>query len=752
MTRPRTEESAATPPSPAVRFLEPQRRPIVRATDLGGVGVLKHDRLVLLSDATGDIRTDTRGLGLYLADTRILSGWSLRINGARPTVLRSDTGGTDEGAIQLTNPEVRRDLEDKIEPDRVLERQSLAISRHRRLGQAFHERLTIVNHAPHDERITIDLVVDADAADIFEVRGYKRAARGESLPIALRDDRASFSYRGLDGAIRRTHVAVPEADNAAAAPDDPTNPGAVRFRWRRILAPAESTSLEWLVWSDTATSETDDPFPVLPTIEPRPDHERPPLGWSERAASIDSDNELFDRLVERGFSDLTLLTCRGPNPGERFIAAGVPWFTTLFGRDSIIAAYEALPFRPEIAGAVLSVLAARQAIRDDAWRDAQPGKILHELRDGEMARAGELPYDAYYGSVDATPLWLILLGETYDWTGDDALVERLWPNAIAALGWIDEHGDSDGDGFVDYRRRSERGLVNQGWKDSGDGVRDRHGKMLEGPVALAEVQGYVFDAKLRIARLARRRGDEALATRLEAQAEELRRRFEAAFWVEDLQTYAMAIGAGGSHGDAIASNVGHCLWTGIVSKERAPAVIRHLTGTGLDSGWGIRTLASDQVGFTPLGYHTGSVWPHDTAIAAAGLDRYGHESEADDLARRLFEAALTFPDTRLPELFCGFARSDIDVPVPYPVACSPQAWSAAAPLLLLRTMLGLRADAGSRALTLSTPHLPPWLARVTVRELAVGDATVDLLVHRWRGLTSAEVLRKSGDLDVTIRV
>jgi glycogen debranching enzyme len=751
MTRPQTEDRpAASHPSP-VRYVEPRRPPIERATDLGGVGVLKHDRLVLLTDATGDIHSDPRGLGLYLADTRVLSAWSLRVNGARPTVLRSDTGGTDEGAIQLTNPEVRRDVEDKIEPERVLERRSLAISRHRRLGQAFHERITIVNHAPHDERLTVDLVVDVDAADIFEVRGYHRPKRGELLPIAIRSDRATFAYKGLDGLIRRTHVAAPAAE-VGAAPDDPTNSGAVRFRWRQPLKAAETMSLELVVWCDSTTSDDADPFPELPTIEPAPDTARPPLGWNAHAASVDSDNELFDRLVERGFTDLNLLTCRGSNPGERFIAAGVPWFATLFGRDALITAYEALPFRPEIAGAVLSILAARQAVRDDPWRDAQPGKILHEARDGEMARAGELPYAAYFGSVDSTPLWLILLGETHDWTGDDELVERLWPNALAALSWIDTYGDSDSDGFVDYHRRSERGLVNQGWKDSGDGVRDRNGHMLEGPIAMAEVQGYVFDAKRRMAKLARRRGDEALAAKLEREAAELRERFEAAFWVDDLQIYAMAIGAGGRHGDAIASNMGHCLWSGIVSEEHAPAVVRHLTGPALDSGWGIRTLASGEPGFTPLGYHTGSVWPHDTAIAAAGLDRYGRTVEADDLARRLFEAALTFPDIRLPELFCGFARSEISVPVPYPVACTPQAWSAAAPLLLLRTMLGLRANAGSKSLELVQPHLPPWLARVTVRELAVGDASVDLLVHRWRGLTSAEVLRKTGDVDVTIRV
>ena len=442
----------------------------------------------------------------------------------------------------------------------------------------------------------------------------------------------------------------------------------------------------------------------------------------------------------------------GPAEGQRYIAAGVPWFTTLFGRDSIITAIQTLAFRPQIAVETLEVLASLQATELDEWRDAEPGKILHELRMGETARAGELPHSPYYGSVDATPLWLILLGETFDWTGDRDLVDRLWPNAIAALRWIDEWGDRDGDGFVEYERRSKRGLLNQGWKDSGDAIRDRHGREARPPIALAEVQGYVYDAKHRLARLARMRGDIELAVRLDREADELQKRFEEAFWVEDQRYYAMALDGEKRQADAIASNAGQCLWTGIVSPSRARDVADRLLSPSLYSGYGLRTYAADQPGFNPFGYHTGTVWPHDTSLAAAGLKRYGFQDEANRVVGHVFEAAQHFEAFRLPELFCGFDRETAPMPVPYPVACSPQAWSAGATFMFLRTMLGLRAHADQRELELLRPNLPDWLGKVTVTNLRVGDASVDLLFHRWRGTTSAEVLRKVGDVSVTIRL
>ena len=449
-------------------------------------------------------------------------------------------------------------------------------------------------------------------------------------------------------------------------------------------------------------------------------------------------------------SDLRLLQSIDPM-GEPFIAAGVPWFTTLFGRDSLITSLQCLPFLPRLALETLEILARRQATAEDPWRDAEPGKILHELRTGEMSRTGELPFSPYYGSVDATPLWLILLGETYDWTGDDGLIERYWPNALAALDWIDTWGDRDGDGFVEYERRAETGLRNQGWKDSTDAIRWLDGNLAETPIALAEVQGYVFDAKRRMARLARHRGESPLADRLEADALVLQGRFIERFRLPD-GSIAMALDRAKRPVDAVGSNAGHCLWTGIVSPEGAPAAAAALGTKAMDSGWGLRTYAADQPGYNPIGYHTGTVWPHDTAIAAAGLRRYGLDAAAGTLSGGLLSAAQHFPAFRLPELFCGFDRAATGAPIAYPVACSPQAWAAGASLMIIGTILGLQADAAAHRLTLDRPNLPSELTKVVVRGVRVGEATCDLLLHRWRGLTSAEVLRKDGPLEVVVRL
>jgi glycogen debranching enzyme len=429
----------------------------------------------------------------------------------------------------------------------------------------------------------------------------------------------------------------------------------------------------------------------------------------------------------------------------------VPWFTTLFGRDSLITSLQTVSFAPRLAIQSLEILAKRQATAVDAWRDAEPGKILHEFRTGEMSRTGELPFAPYYGSIDSTPLWLILLGETHDWTGDDGLVDRLWPNALAALEWIDRWGDRDGDGFVEYERRAETGLRNQGWKDSSDSIRWLDGSLAETPIALAEVQGYVFDAKRRIAGLARRRGEVALADRLENEASVLQRRFAERFRLAD-GSIAMALDGAKRAVDSIGSNAGHALWSGIVRAEDAPAAAAALGSSAMVSGWGLRTFGANQPGYNPIGYHTGSVWPHDTAIAAAGLRRFGLDDAADTLASGLLAAAQHFPAFRLPELFCGFDRASTGAPIPYPVACSPQAWAAGAVLMLIRTMLGLQADAANRRLTLDRPILPAGLTKVVIRGLRVGDASCDLLLHRWRGLTSAEVLRKDARLEVVVRL
>jgi glycogen debranching enzyme len=741
---------------PAMRAVAPPERTIVHATDLGGVGVLKHGDHYLLTDPFGDIHPGSRGLGLYRGDTRVLSCAAVTVDGARPALLRGDTADNFRSTIQLTNADMRRNPADKIAADRVLARQSLGIARHRVIDGGLRERLVVTNFTEHQEALTIELALGADFADIFEVRGYQRERVGTCLPILVEPGRVVFGYRGLDHVLRRTQVAFTRGDVGPVAEGTGGDGAALIVRWHRTIAPGAAVELAWTVWSDESADPDGTAALVSGPGAPPDVKEAVPAAayraWREGVTGVASDYEPFDRLIQRSVADLRLLLDDGPGPGEHYLAAGVPWFTTLFGRDALISAYEAIAMRPALAVATLEVLAVRQATADDPTRDANPGKMLHELRTGEMAHTGELPFGRYYGSVDATPLWLILLGETFAWTGDMGLVDRLWPHALAALEWIDRFGDLDGDGFVEYQRRAPRGLLNQGWKDSSDSVRDRHGRPMTSPIALAEVQGYVHEAKQRMADLARRRGEGDLAARLEREAAELRARFEAAFWVEDLGYYAMALGPDKRPADAITSNIGQALWGGIISPVRARAVVDRLTSADCDSGWGIRTYASGQPGYNPLGYHTGSVWPHDNALIVAGMKRYGFDDQAADLASRIFEAARHFPDGRMPELFCGFDRRSVDVPVPYPVACSPQAWSAAAPLQVMRTMLGMRANAADGTLELFRPHLPTWLGKLTVSNMRVGDASVDLLFHRWRGATSAEVLRKSGRLEVTIRV
>jgi glycogen debranching enzyme len=752
-----------------VQYLPVRSLPIVKATDLGSVQVLKHGNRFLLTDSFGDIHPDSRGLGLYEGDTRVLACSVLRVGGVRPVLLQTSVGANYRGGIQMTNPSADRNPDAKTHRLHQLVGRTIGISRDRLIGaDGVSERVRIVNHAADPASVPIDLELGADGADIFEVRGYPRKGRGQLLPVAATDRRVTFRYIGLDKIELLTHLAFSEPAEAVVSVTDARADGsdsgaAIRLHWTLSMGPGEVRELTWTTWSTerpatadaaaepTSTADQSVLFPQVPRVSPD-EGAAAYHAWERGTTSVDSDHELFNLVIKRSISDLRLLVNDGPGPDQRYVAAGVPWFTTLFGRDALISAFQALAFRPQIAVETLEVLAAYQATTDEPWHDAEPGKILHELRTGEMARSGELPHTPYYGSVDSTPLWLIVFGATFDWTGDRGLVDRLWPNAMAALDWIDKYGDRDGDGFVEYERRSERGLLNQGWKDSSDAIRDRAGREAIPPIALAEVQGYVFDAKRRMARLARIRGEDELATRLDADADTLAKRFEAAFWIEDQRYYALGLDREKKQADAIGSNPGQCLWSGIVAPERARDVVDQLLRPSMFSGWGIRTFGADQRGYNPIGYHTGTVWPHDTSLIAAGFKRYGFDDASNRLAGQMMEAAQGFPDFRLPELFCGFDKTDAHTPVPYPVACSPQAWAAGSSFLFLETMLGLRAHAERNELELLHPHLPDWLGKVTLTDLRVGDASVDLLFHRWRGTTSAEVLRKVGDVAVTIRL
>ena len=781
----RADAAAVTP------FQLPAPHPtIVPATDLGGVGVLKHGNLFLLSDPFGDVHPDSRGLGLYDLDTRVLSCAVLRINGVRPTLLRAQSAASHISTIQLTNPELRRDPATKQGAQEALASRAISVMRRRWIAGGLAERIEVTNYSAFAQTIQLDLTLDADAADIFEVRGTVRERRGMYRPIEATPESLVFAYEGLDGLLRRTLVSYSPAEVTASGDDGvggAEGAGSVRLRWTLDVEPGGSSGLRWEVSTDLApvpghakpAEET--PARLARSVTRGAGTERngkdgggakpgaaasgaaliadPTVAeaeygaWHDRCARIRSDGELLDLAIRRSIADLRLLRNDGPMRGEHYVAAGVPWFATLFGRDSIITSLQVLPFMPDVARDTLRVLADWQATEDDPERDMEPGKILHELRVGELARTGELPHRPYYGSIDATPLWLVLLDETYRWTGDLAMVRSLWPNALAALDWIDRYGDRDGDGFVEYERRTPKGLLNQGWKDSGDGIRHRDGSVAIAPIALVEVQGYVYDAKRRMASLAERLGEADLAKRLTLEAHELYRRFDEAFWMPDVNYYAIALDRDKRQVGTIGSNPGHCLWSGIVPPERADAVVDRLLEPSMDCGWGIRTYASGQPGYNPLGYHTGTVWPHDNALIAAGMKRVHRHDAADRVASRIFEAAQHSPDFRLPELFCGFDRGLSEMPVPYPVACSPQAWSAATSLSLLQTMLGMHADAANDILELDRPHLPAWLGKVTVHELQVGERTVDLLFHRWRGsTTSAEVLRRDGPLELVIRV
>jgi glycogen debranching enzyme len=468
--------------------------------------------------------------------------------------------------------------------------------------------------------------------------------------------------------------------------------------------------------------------------------------WCQQVTQIRSDNETFNLIVSRAEQDTYLL--RQTFDRYKVLSAGVPWFSTLFGRDSIIAACQSLLLEPNIAKDTLQTLAYYQGKVDDEWREENPGKILHEIRLGEMARCGEIPHTPYYGTIDATPLWLMLYTEYYAWTNDRTLLEQLWQNAIAAMNWIDEH--SRPTGYLYYERRSQRGLVNQGWKDSGDCIVDRHGNLANGPIALCEVQGYVYAAKIRMAHIARLKKRIDLADRWEEEARDLKLRFNRDFWLEDQDFCALALDGQGKPVDSITSNPGHCLSVGIFTPDKAASVAERLQAPDLFNGWGIRTLSSDSPAYNPMGYHVGSIWPHDNAIITVGLRSLGLVEQALEVVKGLIDMTLQQPYQRPPELFCGYERTEDNRLVQYPVACSPQAWATGSIFQMLTMMLNLVPDAPENCLRILDPKLPEFLDRLSVRNLRIGSTVLDLEFERTGDTTACRVAKKRGNLRVVI--
>jgi glycogen debranching enzyme len=548
-----------------------------------------------------------------------------------------------------------------------------------------------------------------------------------------------FCYEGIDGEIRQTHIEFSPGPDVSA-------PGRAIFDLN--LTPKASATLQLKISVTTGRCETEvvqvaSPMSQLVALVER--NTESYSQWLSRAPNFVSNNPIWNDLVDGCRRDLRLL--QSGDEVACYPSAGIPWFATLFGRDSLITALEYIADR-DMSESILRLLAHLQGAKVDPWRDEQPGKIPHELRRGELARCNVVPFNPYYGSVDATPLFVILLTEHFNMTGDVALLRALEPNLRAALDWMETYGDLDGDGFIEYERQSASGLTNQGWKDSYDAIMYRNGELIRPPVALVEVQAYAYAARRGAGAIYRALGDEPEANRQEFVAQWLKDEFNRHFWLESEGTYCLALDGEKRQADVVSSNPGHTLWCGIVPPDRAVRIADRLMRPDVFTGWGIRTLASGEVRYSPMGYHVGSVWPHDNALFAMGLKRYGEDEKLERIISGFFESARHFPDMRIPELFCGYDRAQYRVPVRYPVACNPQAWAAASPLMFTRALLGLVPNAPANELWVIRPQLPDWLRSVAIQNFRIGSSSVELRYEREGDHTLTDVVRTTGELRV----
>jgi glycogen debranching enzyme len=726
--------------------------------------VIKENEVFLVSNDRGDIAADgVEGFGLYWRDTRFLSRFELRIEDTSPVLLSAAGEHSFMNNFQFAN------VSFKARDGKLVQARTISIRRNRFIRNGLHERIGLFNYNPFSVSLRLSITFGADFRDMFDVRGYTvRPRHGRLGHPEVKGSVVTLPYVGLDGVERQTEVRLqPQPTQVEVLDDDATEAalqqppmagisghGDDRVTYR-IRTPTVVLHYDLVLPEKQTTSITLHAVPVVAGERPGTADGPLPLDeqfilirdsyrrWESEGTEIETDSDILNTVIVRAGRDLRLLTDQmttGLLP-----SAGIPWFSVPFGRDSLISSIQTLAFQPEIAYGTLKYLAAHQGTETDDWRDEDPGKILHEIRTGEIAALREVPHTPYFGTVDATPLFIVAWSELLHWTGDGEFAAELEPNVEAALRWIDEVGDSDGDGFVDYASRSAMGIRNQGWKDSLDAVAQRDGRLAEPPIALAEVQGYVYDARRRLANYYRHKGNNVAASLQERLAAELQQRFLNDFYVPAEDFYAIALERGGTPVPVISSNPGHCLWSGLLAEERGLTVARRLLQEDMNSGWGIRTLGSHEPLFNPMSYHNGSVWPHDNAIIAAGLKRLGLDVEAATLVGEVLEAAMRFPNYRLPELYCGFARDRryFSIPAQYPVSCSPQAWAAGSVFSMLQTILGLDVNSAERRIMLR-PELPKLISRIAVRRLRVGNDRADFEVLRENGRVRIEVERSGG--------
>ena len=694
--------------------------------------VLKQGEAFAVLDDFGNAQaTGPAAQGLFFEDTRYLAQLLLTVDGVRPLLLSSFvTEDNSALSADLTNP-------DLLSPDgMLLAKDTVHILSTTTLGNdALFQTLDVRNFGHRDVCFRLEVNFNADFVDIFEVRGAGRARRGEMLADEHGTDGTVLAYRGLDGIVRRTRLKFDPPPGRTARR---------RAAWDISLSPSETRTIQIAVHCerDGRKAEAGGRGGVVEAARKR--------SFDRRAevAQIFTSNVSFNDWMNRSRADLEMLvteTPQGPYP-----YAGIPWFSTAFGRDGIITALQCLWLDPSLAAGTLRFLAANQATAVDARADAEPGKIMHETRKGEMAILGEVPFARYYGGVDSTPLFVVLAAAYYHRTGDLAFIRSIWPQILAALGWMAEYGDPDRDGFLEYDRKSVNGLINQGWKDSSDSIFHADGRLAEAPIALAEVQAYAYAAYLGAADLAGRLGEAHRAVTLAAAAENLRDKFEQAFWLDDLGTYALALDGAKRPCRVAASNAGHVLMSGLASAERAARVAARLVAPPSFSRWGIRTVETGEARYNPMSYHNGSVWPHDNGLIGLGFARYGLREPLLKVMTGMFDASLFMADHRLPELFCGFERRPGSAPTAYPVACIPQAWSSATVFGLLGALLGISFDPAARQIRLTRPVLPGWMDDCLISNLRIGDAEADLRLERHDDDVALHVVRRSGPVEVVI--